>query len=210
MMFALKRMGKIRKKLSYFCKFQLIPLFKTNGKLCVYKNAEVKLEKNSKITIGGKFYFNAKWTKKDPFPSILAMRERSSLLVKHNFCIYSGSRLYINQGASLILGSGYINNNLNLSCFEKIEIGNNVAIADNVCIRDSDNHDILTSKHIKTQPVKIENNVWIGMNVTILKGVTIGNGCIIAAGSVVNRDIPANCLAGGVPAKILKHNIEWK
>lgn len=185
-------------------------LLKTRGKLRVYKNAEVELRKNANIEIGGRLEFNAKWTKRDPFPSILAMRERSSLIVKSNFCIYSGSRVYINQGASLILGSGYINNNLSLSCFEKIEIGNGVAISENVCIRDSDNHDVLTSKHTKTQPIKIGDHVWVGMNVTILKGVTIGNGCIIAAGSVVNRDIPEKCLVGGVPAKILKQNVEWE
>ena len=176
----------------------------------VYKNAELELSKTSKIIIGGIFQFNAKWTKNDPFPSILAMGENSSLIVKSYFSIYSGSRVSINQGASLILGSGFINNNLNLACYEKIEIGNKVAISENVCIRDSDGHNIFTSKHIKTQPVKIGDKVWIGMNVTILKGVTIGDGCIIAAGSVVNKDIPANCLAGGVPAKILKYNVAWE
>lgn len=201
---------KVRNGLNYLCRFQLKPLLSTKGKLCVYKNAEVNRTKNSKITIGGKFYFNEKWTKNDPFPSILSIGENSNLTVNSNFSIYSGSRVYINDGASLILGSGYINNNLNLSCFEKIEIGNDVAISENVCIRDSDNHDIITSTHTKNQPVKIGNHVWIGMNVTILKGVTIGDGCIIAAGSVVNKDIPAKCLAGGVPAKILKQNVEWK
>ena len=198
------------KMLLELSKVQLQPLLKVSRKMLVYKNTEVKLTKTSKIIIEGLFRFNAKLTKNDPFPSVLAMGENSNLLVKGNFRIFSGSRVYINDGATLILGNGYINNNLNLSCFERIEIGNNVAISENVCIRDSDNHDILSSKHKKTQPIKIGNNVWIGMNVTILKGVTIGDGCIIAAGSVINKDIPNKCLAGGVPAKILKNNVEWK
>ena len=57
---------------------------------------------------------------------------------------------------------------------------------------------------------KIGNNVWIGTNVTVLKGVTIGDGAIIAAGSVVSEDVPANCMAAGIPAKVVKENIEWK
>ena len=203
-------LAKIGSIIKLLVDYQIKPLLKTGGRLCVYKNAEVEFRKSAKIDITGRLQFNAKWTKNDPFPSILAMRENSTLIVKGNFSIYSGSRVYINQGASLTLGSGYINNNLSLSCFEKIEIGNDVAISENVCIRDSDNHDILTSKHTKTQPIKIGDNVWVGMNVTILKGVTIGNGCIIAAGSVVNSDIPEKCLVGGVPAKVLKQHVEWK
>lgn len=61
-----------------------------------------------------------------------------------------------------------------------------------------------------TRPIVIGNKVWIGTNVTVLKGVKIGDGCVIAAGSLVTKDIPANCLAGGVPAKVIKENVKWK
>ena len=54
------------------------------------------------------------------------------------------------------------------------------------------------------RPVKIGRNVWIATNCTILKGVTIGDNSIIAAGSVVIGNIPANTVAGGVPARVLK------
>lgn len=49
----------------------------------------------------------------------------------------------------------------------------------------------------------------IGMNVTVLKGVTIGEGAVVAAGSVVNKDVPPHCLVAGVPAKVVKTDIEW-
>lgn len=52
--------------------------------------------------------------------------------------------------------------------------------------------------------MKIGNDVWIGGNCTILPGVTIGNNVVIAAGAVVTKDIPDNCVAGGVPAKVIK------
>ena len=53
-------------------------------------------------------------------------------------------------------------------------------------------------------PVRIGNDVWIGGNVTILPGVSIGNNVVIAAGAVVNRDIPDNSLAAGVPARVIR------
>lgn len=61
-------------------------------------------------------------------------------------------------------------------------------------------HDIEYAK-----PVTIGNNVWIASNVTVLGGVSIGDNAVIAAGSVVTRDIPANCIAGGVPCKVIRY-----
>jgi acetyltransferase-like isoleucine patch superfamily enzyme len=55
------------------------------------------------------------------------------------------------------------------------------------------------------KPVVIGKNVWIGANATILPGVTIGDGAVIAAGAVVSKDVEANTVVGGVPAKLIKH-----
>ena len=54
------------------------------------------------------------------------------------------------------------------------------------------------------KPVTIGNDVWIGANCTILPGVTIGNNVVVAAGAVVTKDVPDNCVVGGVPVKIIK------
>lgn len=54
------------------------------------------------------------------------------------------------------------------------------------------------------QPIHIEKNVWLGANVTVLPGVTIGEGSIIAAGAVVTKDVSANMIAAGVPAKVIR------
>ena len=56
----------------------------------------------------------------------------------------------------------------------------------------------------KAAPVRIGNDVWIGGNVTILPGITIGNNVVIAAGAVVSKDVPDNCMVGGVPARLMK------
>ena len=56
----------------------------------------------------------------------------------------------------------------------------------------------------------IEDNVWVGSRALILKGVRVGKGSIVAAGAVVTKDVPQNCIVAGNPAKIVKENISWK
>jgi acetyltransferase-like isoleucine patch superfamily enzyme len=178
--------------------------------LIVHKNVTISNAKSAKIKGKGVLRLGEVWDKSDPFTSLVCVRDNAEIYIKNNFRVYSGAKIYINRDATLSLGSGYINHNLNLSCFSRVEIGEQVAISENVTIRDSDNHEIIGSKKLITLPIKIGDHVWIGMNVTILKGVTIGDGAIIAAGSVVNKNVPNNTLVGGVPAKIIKENVVWK
>jgi acetyltransferase-like isoleucine patch superfamily enzyme len=90
-----------------------------------------------------------------------------------------------------------------IGAFEHIKFGNNVRCGANTLITDSDWHtDDYRSG--KSSPVFIEDNVWLGVNVTVLKGVTIGQNTIIGAGSVVTKDIPANVVAAGNPCKVIK------
>lgn len=58
-------------------------------------------------------------------------------------------------------------------------------------------------------PIVIGDHVWIGMNVIVLKGVTIGEGAVVSAGSVVTKDVPPHSLVAGVPAKVVKTDVEW-
>lgn len=92
----------------------------------------------------------------------------------------------------------------------EITIGNCVAIANN-CTIVSESHNFfernipIKDQGVTAQPVSIGNDVWIGSKVTILGNVKIGNGAIIGAGSVVNKDIPAYAIAVGVPCKVIKY-----
>ena len=115
-----------------------------------------------------------------------------------------------NESASIEIGSGtWINNGFcAIAEFSSITIGKNCLIGACVEILDSDFHGLSIeqrgmSKPEWTRPVTISDSVFIGSNVKIMKGVTIGYGSVIANGSVVVGDVPAGVIAGGVPAKKL-------
>lgn len=92
-----------------------------------------------------------------------------------------------------------------VSSASKIQIGDNCMLASGVYITDSDWHDIYNRAAFgKTNPIEIAANVWIGDSAIVCKGVSIGENSIIGAGAVVVNSIPANCIAAGNPAKVVK------
>ena len=114
------------------------------------------------------------------------------------------------DGATLQIGSGFINNDVRISCFSSITIGEDVAIGPGVAIRDSDNHGTAGGSAAKrADRVVLGDHVWVGMRATLLPGVTIGDGAVVAAGAVVNRDVPPATLVAGVPARVRRTGISW-
>jgi acetyltransferase-like isoleucine patch superfamily enzyme len=106
-----------------------------------------------------------------------------------------GDRVFVNYGASL-------------SAHTLVRIGDDCKIGQHAIILDCDYHELDDPLHYgghgETLPVVLEQGVWLGARVTVLKGVTIGRSSVIAAGSVVTRDIPPGVLAGGMPAKVIR------
>lgn len=112
--------------------------------------------------------------------------------------------VYINMADKVRIGSGvHILGGFNCMSFGGLTIGDNVSISFN-CTIVTNNHDMHDKNILICKPVRIGNNVWIGANVTILPGVTIGDNSVIGAGSIVTKDVPANTVALGNPARPVK------
>jgi acetyltransferase-like isoleucine patch superfamily enzyme len=110
----------------------------------------------------------------------------------------------------LIIGDGFgINSFSRIAVHEKIEIGSNVTIGQMVSILDHDHHYKIENENLEldgynTSAIQIGSNVWIGDKSTILKGVNIGSNVVVGANTLVNKNVPSNCVIGGNPFKILK------
>lgn len=96
----------------------------------------------------------------------------------------------------------------------KVLVGEDCMISTNVTIRTGDSHSIYdktTNEFLNNNSsVIIEDHVWIGDDVTILKGVKISSGSIVGAKSLVTKDVPTNSVSVGIPSKVVKNNIIWK
>lgn len=112
-------------------------------------------------------------------------------------------------GAVLQVGDNFAMTGGSIIAAERIVIGDNVNVGANTTIMDTDFHPLdaqarrLDSELGKTAPVIIEDDVFIGMNCLILKGVTLGRGSVIGAGSVVTKDVPPYTMAAGNPARVI-------
>ncbi|MGB1251174.1 MAG: DapH/DapD/GlmU-related protein [Candidatus Promineifilaceae bacterium] len=116
--------------------------------------------------------------------------------------------IMIGQNGTMEIGENtFINYGVSMTAIEKVTIGRNCSIGTYVMIIDNDFHS-LSPEHRDIQPpskpITIGNNVWLGGHVIVLPGVTIGDGSVIGAGSVVTGNIPPRSLAVGTPAKVIR------
>lgn len=195
--------GKISVIAKLFCKLNkiknIIPLKGT--KLIFGDN--VKINITDKLVLGdNSFVSNGRTT-------LLRMDDGATLNVKGHFSVFYGSDIICFKESVLNIGSGFLNSDVKIRCSKEINIGENVFISHDVTIMDSDAHQIKNGKE-KTKAINIGDNVWIGSKVLILKGVNIGSGSVIGAGSVVTKDVPAGCVVAGNPARVIRENIEWE
>ncbi len=140
------------------------------------------------------------------------LEERKEIIKKILFS--TGKNFHIEQtffcdyGYNISIGENfYSNHNLVILDCAKVEFGNNVFIGPN-CGFYTAEHPLDVERRIKgleyAKPIKVGNNVWLGGNVVVLSGVTIGDNSVIGAGSVVTKDIPKNTVAVGNPCRVIK------
>lgn len=192
----------IRRILLFLSKLKNKVKFSVHGikygrNLCIHGHLPLRKASNGSITIGDNFYLS----------SGIHLNPLSRNLEGY-ICCNSNAQLYIGNNVSM--------SSTVIWAHKNIHIGNNVMCGSNVVIMDSDAHSmnyldrrnlLLDMKNKKDDPITIGDDVFIGMNSIILKGVSIGSRTIIGAGSVVTRSIPSDCIACGNPAQIIKRNL---
>lgn len=143
-------------------------------------------------------------------------RFKHSTITIGNNCIFNSHDLFNSRGlgrcivrtytdyARIEIGDNTGFSGVSINARNLVKIGDNVMFGAGVIIGDNDDHpERLGTSEV---PIIIGNNVFIGMRCIIMKGVTIGDNAVIGAGSIVTKDIPANCVAAGVPCKVIKRN----
>lgn len=148
--------------------------------------------------------------------------ERGVRIWKNNGEISCGDRVFLHRHVKLsayganggkaritIGNNSYIGDRTEIHAGSLVQIGNGCDISWDCNILDRDYHK-LGSDTETVRPVIISDNVWIGCGATVLKGVNIGEGAVVAAGAVVTKDVPPRALVAGNPAKVIKENVVWK
>lgn len=137
------------------------------------------------------------------FPAIMSPLTEVTVEGKSHLCIgrklkmHNGAKIRVRKGGKLEIGKNFgMSNGCVVTAYNHVKIGDNVMLGPNVLIYDQD-HDYraeggVAAMKFKTAPVTIGNNVWIGANSVVLRGTVIGNNCVIAAGCIVNSDVPDN------------------
>ena len=127
--------------------------------------------------------------------NVFQIDSKASLIVGNNVICRNFENFHVSSGKLILHDGVFINNSCSFNCMERIEVGNGTMMGEGVRFYDHDH--VYTAEKIEkwqwtTEPIRVGRDCWIGSNVTILKGVTIGDNTIIGAGCLVRKDIPSN------------------
>lgn len=176
--------------------------------IAMNKNCIFDFHPSAKLIIGENLRCGVQHVKNADIKTRIRLQEKSQIIIPSHYTIYAGSYIVVRPNSKLILHPGFINENVQITCQGTIEIGEGTAIGRDVIIRNFDGHKI--KGEIISAPIHIGKHVWIGQRAIILKGVTIGDGAVIAAGAIVTKDVPPGCVVAGIPAKVIRENVEWE
>jgi acetyltransferase-like isoleucine patch superfamily enzyme len=140
---------------------------------------------------------------------VIELQEDATLHIVGKSLMGDGTKVLIGPGGTVTIGDGtFFDGDSRLICFESVTIGAGCAIAWEVTIMDAGWHR-MSHQASANAPVVVGDRVWIGAGVSILPGVTVGDGAVIATGAVVTSDVPARSLVAGVPAHVIRDDVEW-
>lgn len=141
----------------------------------------------------------------------LFLQKNASLEIEGFNQIGRGSLIWLLDGGRVVMRGVSTTGQNKIIAKQSVEIGQGTQIAWGVTISDHDFHRTYTDgvENPETEPVRIGRNVWIGMDAKILKGVEIGDNAVVAAGALVTRNVPAAAMVAGVPARIIKTDVEF-
>ena len=186
---------------------------KNPERLHLYPHTAIDLDPTSSLVLEDELHLNFGQFANSIAQAYLKLQPHAVLHVTGNYRLFYNATIQVFAHGQLTLGRGYQNSDSLIACCHKITIGDGAAIARGVYIYDGDHHSILGAEGEilnPPAPILIGKHVWIGVKATILKGVTIGDGAIVAANSVVTHNVPAHCLAAGNPARVIRENVIWK
>ncbi|MDN0069807.1 acyltransferase [Collinsella ihumii] len=175
--------------------------------LLLWPGCKLIIAKGARVEIDGRLALGGNCIKRNGRSTILRMDEESSLAA-HGSSIYYGADIVLFKGARFEMGKSFINSDARIRVHERVTIGDGCAISHGFVCMDGNAHTIDGRRTVA--PVEICDHVWIGTGVTVLPGVRIGEGAVVAAGAVVTRDVPPACLVVGVPARVIRENVSWE
>lgn len=149
-----------------------------------------------------------------PSKCYLCVDEQSNLIFRGSFAMSKGGCLKVTSGGNMVCGNRVtFNSHSKVLCTHDIKIGNNVRLGWDTMLKDGDGHAICdeTGKVFNdNRPIIIGNDVWVGAEVSLLKGAVIPDGSVVGFRALVTKKFEqANVIIAGSPAKIVKENIRW-
>lgn len=174
-----------------------------------YRHVIMKLDNGAKVILHGSLLFGKPQIPGSKKETWLWLEENATLEI-NGLCFIGGdSYIRVVKDGKLSIGNCFINDNFQITCGSNISIGDKTVIARDVTIRSFDGHTIETPGFEISKPITIGKHAWVGQGVSIMKGVTVEDDAILAAHTLVTKDVKSYTIVGGNPAKVIKTDTKW-
>lgn len=177
-----------------------------------FKNAILEMGANAELVLEGKIHFGINKLKGSKAETLVRLQKNAKWLVHGDAWLFFDTFIDVHPEAIFETGFFSVNGGSVIVVGKRIEFGQNVMIGRDVTIYDSDFHQILDENGKPSnfsKEVKIGNDVWLTNKIMVLKGVSIGDGALVSAMTLIRKDVPDHALVAGNPGKVIKENIYW-